>query len=127
MIINSKKSAIVQFGLNTRKPKQDEVEGIPWLTKYTYLGGVIQSNTRTDEHSKRINSKIGWITARLTPFRILNDIRLSANLFKIFLTPLFHQAAANLLFTTELDLIRFEKHYKRSLKKFLCLPYNMSD
>ena len=126
MLVNPSKSAVVQFGLNTRKPKEDTVDGIPWKMEYQYLGGVVQSNRRTTEHSKKLNGKVGWITARLTPLRKLADLRLNLNLFKVFLTPMFHQAAS-LIFSTEKDKARYNRHYKCALKRFMCMPRNMSD
>lgn len=97
MLLNEQKSAVMRFGRRTTRPPTEDVDGIPFRTSYVYLGGAIQSNQKLRAHMLKIGSKIGWVTARLTPFRCLGDLRLSINLFKLFLAPLLYQAAGAFL------------------------------
>ena len=126
MLLNERKSGIVQFGLRTRKPKTNSISGIPWLTEYTYLGGVMQSNQKLDHHSIKINPKIGWITSRLTPFRMLGNLRLNINLFKLFLAPLLYQCAESFLRTDKIARKKYKTFYRGALKRFINIPRTTS-
>ena len=74
-----------------------------------------------------MSSKIGWITARLTPLRRLGDIRLTVNLFKLFLAPLLYQVAGIYLRADPVAREAYERFYRGALKKFLCVPRNMAN
>lgn len=73
MIINKKKSGIMKF----RNGKSDKLANIdnyceyPVIKTYKYLGFTMDSKFSTSHHIRHIEKKIGALTARLTPLRML--------------------------------------------------------
>lgn len=89
MIINKKKSAIIQTNKkDTKRPIiEEEISEIKIVKKYKYLGTIWRQNDRFDEQMKAVEEKARRLMIMLTPLRVKNYLRLNANLFNVFVKP----------------------------------------
>jgi hypothetical protein len=90
MIINKNKSGVMYFKRGIRPPDGvSEINGYPIVTKYKYLGMLIDEDLDYRAHLKSINGKISYLTERLTVFRRKLNLKFIVNLFSIFIKPLY--------------------------------------
>lgn len=89
LTINRRKSGVMFFGFGGGKPPTEkELWGYPVVDKYRYLGGMLDNKLRTVVHMMHIARKIGFIQHKLTPVRLMKDLRLNVNLFRTLCLPL---------------------------------------
>jgi len=67
----------------------------PVLEKYKYLGFWLSKDQGIKDHLIAINSKFQYLNRKLLPLRILDKLRLNANLFQTIVTPQYRLALAN--------------------------------
>lgn len=85
MNINKQKSGFLYLNKPVRELEQ--IENIPRVKEYKYLGMIIEGSLKPFSHLQHINKKINFLTYKLYPFRKLNNLKLSINLFKTFILP----------------------------------------
>ena len=68
--------------------------------------------------------KITWINARLTPARMLGDLRFNLNLFKTIIEPLFMLGAINFQYCNKTEKKRYAQLMTSTRKKFCLIPWN---
>lgn len=66
--------------------------------------------------------KIGYVMHKLTPIRLLKDLRLNVNLFRIMCMPLYRMGLLTSLCTTNTERNWFFKAVRRRFKEFCYLP-----
>lgn len=126
MVINRAKSGIMVFdwqragrGLGTAA---EAIRGFPVIAEYKYLGGKITRKFKVGEHLTHIERKVGFVTSKLSPIRLLKDLRLSVNLFRTFVMPLVRMGLMNALATNPTDKEAFMKRVRMRFKTFCLLP-----
>ena len=75
-------------------------------------------------HLNYISRKINFISHKLTPIRLLKDLRLNSNLYKIFILPLIRMSFGVVNHLSNNETRRFITFIKKSVKKFSYLPMN---
>ena len=73
-------------------------------------------------HLAHIERKISFIMHKLTPIRMLKDLRLSINLFRTMCMPLYQMGLLNALATNKNDQNTFYKAVRARFKAFCYLP-----
>jgi len=96
LIINKKKSAIVEF--LPRKSKKtflksgDSFLNYPIVDKYKYLGCWLSSKLSLTEHTNHISKKLGFIRSKLSPILHHSSLEFRKNMWQMFIFPLFQFA-----------------------------------
>jgi len=125
MVLNASKSGVMRCGTaRTKIKKAKELGGIPLVDTYRYLGGNLHYSLRIDTHPSIINRKIDFIRYKLTPLRLVKDLKLNLNMFKVFCAPLYRLAFNNLEYLSKAQINKFLLHFRKNLKKFALLPSN---
>ena len=90
MKINYQKSALMIFEFKKMSAKElEELQKskFPIQDRYKYLGAQISSNLKLDNECVELKKKINWLTMKLTPIRIQNNLKLNINLWKVLCIP----------------------------------------
>jgi hypothetical protein len=125
MVINHKKSGIMHVDCKRTKDKEigwESHRGFPIVKQYRYLGGILSRDFKTVHHLRGICRKIAFLAAKLTPIRMLKDIRLSVNLFRTLCMPLVRMGLVNTLMTTKTDQNLYLGIIRAKFKTFCLLP-----
>jgi hypothetical protein len=126
METNPTKSGIMIF--NPRdEPPPSHVLNYPVVNEYKHLGAMISNDLGLQQHILHITPKITYITNRLTPVRLRGSATLNANLFKVFISPLFRLSLLNYASADANQKQLFEKFQRRCFKRFMCWPINTSN
>jgi hypothetical protein len=93
MHVNKAKCGILEIPVRPKAVKrvlanQKQYRDYPVVGKYRYLGTMMDSSLRLEAHMEEIDRKISWLTARLTPARLIKDLRFNLNLYKVLIEPL---------------------------------------
>jgi hypothetical protein len=93
MHVNKAKCGILEIPVRPKAVKrvlanQKQYRDYPVVSKYRYLGTMMDSSLRLEAHMEEIDRKISWLTARLTPARLIKDLRFNLNLYKVLIEPL---------------------------------------
>jgi hypothetical protein len=93
MHVNKAKCGILEIPIRPKAMKrvlanQKQYQDYPVVSKYRYLGTMMDSSLRLEAHMEEIDRKISWLTARLTPARLIKDLRFNLNLYKVLIEPL---------------------------------------
>ena len=88
MEVGIKKSGYIWVHRRNNKTNED-IEGIPNVDEYKYLGMMVNGQLDIKAHIQYINKKIMFITNRLTALRYADNLKLNINLFRIFILPLY--------------------------------------
>ena len=112
----------LSFG-NGEHPTEKELWGYPVFERYRYLGGVIDNKLKAMTHMNHIARKIAFLQYKLTPIRLLKDLRLTINLFRILCLPLVRMGLLNALGSaTATDKQNYFKLVRAKFKSFCFLP-----
>jgi hypothetical protein len=125
MVINHKKSGVMHVDCRRKKGKEDRWEafrGFPIVVQYRYLGGILRRDFKTMYHMRGVCRKIAFLASKLTPIRMMKDIRLSINLFRTLCMPLIRMGLANMLITTKTDQNQYLGQIRAKFKAFCLLP-----
>lgn len=131
--LNEKKSGIVELiprlGSHKLEYKEgDTIEGIPFTTKYKYLGTWISNKVTIDLQLEHIKHKTNFLVTKLYP--LLNDVSLSyrINLWKVFVRPLFDQLM-HMYYAerAKTNKIKAERLFKYTFKRFTLLTKRTPD
>lgn len=87
MVLNKKKSSIVDFSNGVSKLKTSEISGIKVTDSYKYLGTIFDRKLSIHSHLKSLNKKVGFLMYRLFPIRKHASPKLLVNLFKVYIYP----------------------------------------
>jgi hypothetical protein len=104
--------------LANRKQYQD----YPVVSKYRYLGTMMDSSFRLDAHIEEIDRKMSWLTARLTPARLIKNIRFNLNLYKVLIEPLIALGIPFYFRIPKTDRGKYENYCRKLVKRFCLLP-----
>ena len=93
------------------------------MSSYRYLGGIIDSKLRAMGHMEHIARKIGFLQHKLTPIRLLKDLRLSVNLFRTLCLPLVRMGLLSAWSSaTATDKQNYHRLIRAKFKSFCLLP-----
>ena len=101
---------------------EKELFGYPVVREYKYLGGWINDKLKVAGHVKHVERKIDFVSHKLTPIRMLKDLRLNVNLFRTMCMPLIRMGMINALCTTKTDQNSFFQAARKKFKAFCYLP-----
>lgn len=90
--------------------------------QYRYLGGWVNDKLRLTGHLVHVERKVGFVMQKLSPVRMLKDLKLNVNLFRTMCMPLYHMGMINSLCTTKTDQNEFYKVMRKRFKQFCYLP-----
>ena len=76
-------------------------------------------------HIAEMGRKVAWITARMTPVRLLKDLRLSINLFKVLIEPLIALGVPYYIRGAKTHQHEYESYANRVFKRFCLLPRSL--
>lgn len=88
---------------------------------------TVNSSLDVEGHLQAISRKIVFITNQLTGIRRLGKTHLNLSLFRILVIPQYRLAFSLYGTSDDRDKLKFVTHFKRSVKRFLCLPINTAD
>lgn len=72
-----------------------------------------------------IKKKVQFLTYKLTPIRLVKDLRININLFKLFCLPQFRMGYINLKYVNNGERNIFKKTIRSMMKQFCLLPFNL--
>lgn len=119
MNINKKKSGIMLFGIH--HPSR-EIEKIPIVQSYRYLGSQITPKLNLMDHVNAMIPKFHFIRTQLLPILLKNHFRLNVNLYTVFIDPLLRLIYPLYSLTTDGDKAQFQKKCRYLFKTFVSLP-----
>jgi len=114
MILNKKKSAVVEFlpRASSNLIKSKEIQGIPIEPKYKYLGLWLNQKLTLDDQIAHIKKKSDFIKNSISPVLSSRSLDYRKNLWDLFIRPLFE-------FTLPVDFVETAKTRKNNLRKTL--------
>ena len=75
--------------IDQNSEKLKEVEGIPILKKYRYLGVVLTDSFSVNCHLNNVKSKAAYIRGKMWPFIRKGNVKFRISMFKILVDSLF--------------------------------------
>lgn len=108
-------------------PYNGTIDDISIVTEYKYLGLLMNSKLSIKSHLKYINKKISFITYKLYGLRLLDNLKLNINLFKVFLMPLYRLAFATYAEANAEVRKSLITHMEVRLKVFCRIPVNTAN
>ena len=124
MMPNRKKSGVMYLNWKqtTADVKEKEMYGYPLVREYKYLGGWMNDKLKVAGHLTHVEKKIAYVAHKLSPIRMLKDLRLNINLFRTMCMPLYRMGLLNSLYTNKTDQNRYYKAVRKRFKAFCYLP-----
>jgi hypothetical protein len=124
MTPNRNKSGVMYFDWkkNSKGLKVKEFSGYPVVREYKYLGGWLNDKLKVAGHLQHVERKVNFVMHKLTPIRMLKDLRLSVNLFRTMCMPLYRMGMLNALAASKTDQNTFFKAIRSRFKSFCYLP-----
>ena len=129
--LNPRKSGILE--IRPRRKRKfllrvgSEVEGIPVVDSYRYLGLLLDQKLTGDAHIRAMDQKISFLNRRLAPLlgKVSLDYRI--NLWKTLARPLYNPLLALAVGNNLGRVYKLERNLKGSLKLFAGLCKSTSD
>lgn len=88
--LNKKKCGlIILFDKKEYFKEVNDIEGVPRVTSYKYLGLIIDDKLKFDIHIKKMRKKIRFICTKLRFLFKKSSIKFRRNCFELFVSPLF--------------------------------------
>ena len=124
MVVNRAKSGIMYLNwkAGSQGPEEKELFGYPTVREYRYLGGWINDKLKLTGHIAHVERKVAFVMQKLSPVRMLKDLKLNVNLFRTMCMPLYRMGMINSLCTTKTDQNEFYKVVRKRFKQFCYLP-----
>jgi hypothetical protein len=126
MLTNPKKSGILIPQCAISSPPT-HILNYPVVHQYKHLGFTMNNKLDASIHLSNIQSKITFITHRLTPIRLRNNGKLNLNLFKTLISPLYRLAIPAIPLLNNNANQLFFSHFRKNFKRFMNLPRNCSN
>ena len=92
------------------------------MTSFLSFRGWLNDKLKVAGHLQHIERKINFVMHKLTPVRMLKDLRLNVNLFRTMCMPLYRMGMLNALATNKTDQFTFYKAIRSRFKSFCYLP-----
>lgn len=124
MLPNRRKSGVMylDWKRNSKGPEEKELFGYPVVRNYKYLGGWLDDKLKLSVHLGHVERKLSFVMHKLTPIRLLKDMRLNINLFRTMCMPMYRMGLLNSLCTTKTDQNEYYKAIRKRFKAFCYLP-----
>lgn len=125
MLTNSRKSGVMFLDWKRTSAaglEEKELFGYPVVREYKYLGGWINDKLKVASHLAHMERKVLFVTHKLTPIRLIKDLRLNINLFRTMCMPLYRMGLLNCLLTTRTDHNAYYQAVRKRFKAFCYLP-----
>ena len=122
LLLNKNKSGILQVTENRQRItlNQKEINGIPVVKSYKYLGIHINSKINLEHHIAQLQPKVNYLTQRLKwiPHKEAS-LHLRANLWTTFIRPLINMSLPFEILGNKTQKDKMEQWSRRTFKK-LC-------
>jgi hypothetical protein len=122
--VNPRKSGILMLGTNlSNTDKNGELQGIPYVAEYKYLGTWVDGQLSVDPHLVKAKRKSDYQTRRLTPLRKELDLAFNVGLFKRLVTPNIRMIGVVYVKAKTAEREKTEIQFRKTFRSFCCLPW----
>lgn len=124
MTINRAKCGILCMKGNM---KDREIEGIPVVNSYKYLGFQLNKDFKAANHLSETARKVNAFTSMMYPIRRHDNLRINRNLFELYLLPNYRLAIPVYEFLDTPEKEKFVREIKTKWKRFCRLPITLAN
>ena len=124
MQLNKNKSGILTINRKEEMQEGENIEGIPLVRTYKYLGIIINEKFDIKDHIKSLKRKINFIQRKFFYVFRKNSVKFRINSFQVFMSPLFSHLNGILYFMNQTEKMKIINLWKRTFKKFLGIKIN---
>lgn len=123
MKLNPRKSGILRIGKIQANQIDGDIDGIPIVTSYKYLGTVLNSQLTPTNHLQETGRKADFQTHKLSPLRRHLDLRFNVSLFKMLIMPGIRLLGCVYKDTSITEQKKIEINMRRRVRSFCLLPW----